>query len=114
MFQNNNKKYNTRKIHRLICIAFHGDNKRLEVNHIDGNKSNNKPCNLEWCTRSENVKHAFKIGLAKPLRGELNGCAKLTNEIVLEIRKAKDEGGRYWGRNEIAKKYNMTLKRCKK
>lgn len=37
----------------------------LEINHIDGNKSNNCIDNLEWCTRSENMKHAFENGLIK-------------------------------------------------
>ena len=51
-------------IHRLVASAFI-DNPRdcPEVNHIDGDKSNNAASNLEWCTRSENNKHAVKNGL---------------------------------------------------
>ena len=37
-----------------------------EVNHIDGNKDNNHVSNLEWCTRSHNVKHSFDTGLKTP------------------------------------------------
>jgi hypothetical protein len=46
------------KIHRLVMLAFKGESK-LEVNHIDGNKQNNRLDNLEYCTRSENIKHAY-------------------------------------------------------
>ena len=56
----------------------------LQVNHIDGNKLNNHINNLEWTTCSENVKHAFNIGL-KTQRGEYNNLSKLTEEQVLEI-----------------------------
>lgn len=52
-------------LHRLICWEYNGpysDNKN-QVNHLDGNKSNNNPNNLEWCTNSENIKHAIENGL---------------------------------------------------
>ena len=57
----NIKKY---ALHRLVGLAFikNVENK-LIVNHIDGNKLNNKADNLEWLTSSENNIHAHKIGL---------------------------------------------------
>ncbi|NFG01740.1 hypothetical protein FCV36_05215 [Clostridium sporogenes] len=54
-------------IHRLVAKAFISNvNNYPEVNHIDGNKQNNRVENLEWCTSSQNQIHAFKIGLQRP------------------------------------------------
>lgn len=57
----------TFKIHRLVADAFlPEDPKRIDINHIDGNKHNNKLSNLERVTRSENMIHAYRTGLAHP------------------------------------------------
>ena len=61
------QKYPT--VHRLVAKAFIPNPDNLpQVNHIDGNKQNNNVDNLEWCTNSENVQHAFDIGLKEKSR----------------------------------------------
>lgn len=51
------------KVHRLVCIAFHGAAPTLkhQVNHKDGNKENNEAINLEWCTQQYNSFHCVHV-----------------------------------------------------
>jgi hypothetical protein len=56
-----------KKVYRLVANAFLENNSnKSQVNHINGIKHDNKIDNLEWCTNSENQKHAFSIGLKLP------------------------------------------------
>lgn len=58
------KKRKNKRIHRLVAETFIPNIKNLQqVNHIDGNKKNNKVDNLEWCTREYNMQEAFRLGL---------------------------------------------------
>lgn len=70
-------------VHRLIGMCFvKGKSKSKKfINHKDGDKMNNKSSNLEWCTHSENMRHALKMGLWK-------GNRKLSDEQIVEIRKS--------------------------
>lgn len=53
----------TFRVHRLVAMAFlENPGGRAQVNHIDGNKTNNHLENLEWATGSENTRHAITIG----------------------------------------------------
>lgn len=61
-----NKQKNFR-VHRLVASAFiPNPNNYKIVNHKDGDKQNNSYDNLEWCTYSENLIHAYHTGLMKP------------------------------------------------
>lgn len=52
------------KVHRLVAITYmKNPQKHGDINHIDGDKLNNNLDNLEYCSRSENMKHAYKTGL---------------------------------------------------
>jgi hypothetical protein len=77
----------TVSVHRLVAIMFlKNPENKPEVNHKDGVKLNNYIDNLEWCTNSENGKHAYRIGLKKPSRGVLSGSNKLSEQNVIDIR----------------------------
>ena len=76
----------TYKIHRLVAMAFiPNPNDLPQVNHIDGNKTNNSVNNLEWCTGEYNIRHKKENGLCSSVQGEKHPLHILTEEQVAEI-----------------------------
>lgn len=56
----------TYAVHRVVARTFLGQRPEgFTVNHIDGSKGNNSSDNLEYCTYSDNMKHAYRLGLRK-------------------------------------------------
>ena len=104
-----NNKHKVKTLHRLVAIYFipNPDNKPC-VNHIDGNKKNNKVENLEWCTYKENTCHAYKTSLInlntkkfiESNRAKSKARRKFTEEQVKQIKKIHLETG--WGSYKIA------------
>ena len=93
--------------HRLVmlCFAPREDADSLQVNHIDGNKLNNRLDNLEWCTNRENRIHAVEIGLTARMRGEDNLASKLLESQVIDIIQDLLHHVPY---SKIMKKYNCS------
>lgn len=100
-----NGKHRRVSVHRIVASAFienpHG---KSDVNHKNGDKQNNALNNLEWVTRSENVKHAYDtlkrtrshIGTPRPTK------RKLTYEQAEEIRASNES------QSNLAKEYGVT------
>lgn len=105
-------------VHRLVAIYFiENDGIKPEVNHIDGNKLNNKIDNLEWVSRRENIKHAMENNLYKkyeehPLNKFLFTCEEINGEklTALEFSNILSEEK---GFNNIKSTTSMILKRNK-
>ena len=98
-------------IHRLVADAFLDPPtkeqlqwaettkyKKVLVNHKDGDKLNNTAINLEWCTHSENTKHAISLGLLK---------SKLSEENIKFIKENYISGSRKYGQRALARMFGV-------
>lgn len=95
-------------VHRVIAKVFVPNPKGLEqVNHIDGCKTNNDVRNLEWCTRSENLKHAYAHGLEKRVSGEAHHSHKLTSESAKYIKEHAVPRSKEFGFAALARKFGV-------
>lgn len=97
-------------IARLVGMHFIPNPNNLEtVNHKDGNKQNNNVNNLEWMSQSDQMYHAYALGLKKPKRGSDNIHSKLTNQDVKDIRQTYKRYCPNGGSSvALSKKYNVS------
>jgi hypothetical protein len=94
-------------VHRLVALAFLDPPptvRHIEVNHIDGIKTNNHVANLEWKTPSGNQTHSYDTGLHP--RGEAHYRARLTENDVRFIRSPES---RALSRTELAAMFGIHL-----
>lgn len=101
-----NKVHKKFYIHRLVAQSFiENPQSKKEVNHINGDRTNNEVTNLEWNTRKENEKHAHETGL-KNLTGENNPMCKFSDETIKEIRTLYKTGK--YKQSELAKMFGVS------
>lgn len=91
-------------IHRLVCLAFHGEppSPVHQTAHGDGSRANNRPENLRWATAKENAEDREAHG--RNLVGEENPISKLTVDQIWQIRES------YWRgepQRDIARRFNV-------
>lgn len=104
------KKSHGRTLHRLVAEAYLPKiDGKPHVNHKDSDRKNPRLENLEWCTRSENMKHGLASGnfdgkLGR--KGKQNGNYRISSEVVTAIIKARNEGASL---KELSSKYNVNL-----
>lgn len=97
--------------HRMVWEAFKGPIPPLmEINHLNGNKTDNRLCNLELLTRSANLQHSFRVlkrpAPNNPSFGVKNGASKLTEDDVRKIRSLYQTGK--YRQVDIGKKFGVS------
>ena len=96
-------------VHRLILATFKpvSDTESYDVNHKNGNKLDNRLENLEWCTRSENIKHAYSTGLERKRCGEEHHAHKLTEGDVRYIKRVYIKRDKLFGAVALSRRFEV-------
>ena len=89
----------TKSIHRIIMLAFMGESK-LTVNHIDGDKHNNRLENLEYVTSRDNIRHVFSSNI------KITNIQKFKNDIINDYSKGVNL-------TKLTKKYHVDFRDLK-
>lgn len=96
------------RVHKAVAESFIDNPNNLPiVNHKDGNKLNNHVDNLEWCTYSKNMQHAYDNNLKIVTYGENNYISKLSQEDVEYIRKNYIPRDKDFGTRALGRKFNV-------
>jgi hypothetical protein len=94
-----------KKVHRLVANAFLSNPFEMpSINHLDGCKTNNNVSKLEFCTHTQNTKHAHANGLCDHVIGQNHYAAKLRNSDISVIRSRLLKGE---SPTDIAKDYSV-------
>ena len=97
----------TRLVHRVIAQTFIENPRQLpEVNHIDGCKTNNTVSNLEYCSRSDNLRHAYISDLRNAKRTNNSRC-KLSEDDVAYIKNNYSRGDKVYGAKALSKRFRV-------
>lgn len=97
------------RLHRIVAKHFvENPDSKLEVNHKDGNKKNNRAENLEWSTRTENMRHAVSSGLHVMEKGENSPKAILTKDQVNYIRQSFISRHVEFGQSALGRKFGVS------
>lgn len=98
----------TFRIHKAVAETFISNPSNFPVpNHKDGNKLNNNVNNLEWCTYSKNMQHAYDNNLISIPYGEDTHIAKLDNEAVKYIREHYVPYDKNFGTRALGRKFGV-------
>ena len=97
------------KVHRIVAETYiPNPNKLPQVNHIDGDKTNNTVSNLEWVSAKDNMRHAYQTGLVSTKKANESSCEALRRKVIGthvdtgEVIKADSLV-------ELCSKYNLTV-----